>query len=222
MLTQSISPERLLQSSFAAVGRVYASVLLLSLPSLLQTFLTSLAPPGLVTVIINLVFAILIFPWFTGALIFYLYHNLVQDRGSVTITESLQLASTKLVQLILCQILLVLILLPAFLLLIIPGIYVSVRLAFSLYGVTIENLSATEAISRSWQLVKGRWWAVFLALLVVTLPFILVGGIIGVVLGAAKANAMARLVGGIFGFLIAPILSVYYIFLYRGLQVHDE
>jgi hypothetical protein len=46
-------------------------------------------------------------------------------------------------------------------LLIIPGIYIGIRLCVSIEALVIEGRRGTEAMGRSWGLVGGHWWHAF-------------------------------------------------------------
>src|SRR4029434_6938634 len=54
-------------------------------------------------------------------------------------------------------------------LLIIPGIYIGVRLAVSIEALVVEGRRGTQAMGRSWELVGGHWWHEFGALVVAAL-----------------------------------------------------
>ena len=67
-------------------------------------------------------------------------------------------------------------------LLVIPGIYIGVRLAVSIEALVVEGRRGTQAMGRSWELVGGHWWHAFGTLVVawlivgvveslITLPF---------------------------------------------------
>jgi hypothetical protein len=67
-------------------------------------------------------------------------------------------------------------------LLVIPGIYIGVRLVVSIEALVVEGRRGTQAMARSWELVGGHWWHAFGTLLVawlvigvvnslITLPF---------------------------------------------------
>jgi hypothetical protein len=62
--------------------------------------------------------------------------------------------------------------LGGFILLIIPGIWLSVALGFATYALWDEGTKGLGALKRSYQLVKGRWWATLVRLLV---PHFLIG-----------------------------------------------
>jgi hypothetical protein len=53
-----------------------------------------------------------------------------------------------------------------FIIFIIPGIYIGVRLAVSVEALVVEGRRGTQAIGRSWELVGGHWWHAFGALVV--------------------------------------------------------
>lgn len=74
-------------------------------------------------------------------------------------------------------------------LLIIPGIYLLVSLAFFLIFIALEDESFIDALQSSWGLTKGRRLSVFLllvALLVVNIVVSIVGGIASAAVGAAS------------------------------------
>jgi hypothetical protein len=49
---------------------------------------------------------------------------------------------------------------------VIPGIYIGVRLAVSIEALVVEGRRGTKAMARSWELVGGHWWHAFSTLLV--------------------------------------------------------
>jgi hypothetical protein len=53
-----------------------------------------------------------------------------------------------------------------FVIFVIPGIYIGVRLAVSIEALVVEGRRGTEAMGRSWGLVGGHWWHAFGTLLV--------------------------------------------------------
>ena len=59
-----------------------------------------------------------------------------------------------------------------FVLLIIPGIWLSVALGFACYALWDDGTKGWGAVKRSYQLVKGRWWATVVRLVV---PHLLIG-----------------------------------------------
>jgi hypothetical protein len=165
-------------------------------------------------VLLSLISYTCIFPFVAGASIFYVQQNLTQQR--VTIANSMQKATERFSQLILVGILMWLVLILGYILLIIPGIYLTVRLSFIYYAVIIENRSATDAFARSWSLTKGFWWQIFWAFFILGLVIGLPARIVGAILGSSNP-IFSQLVGGFIGLLIGPIISIYSVFLFMSL-----
>jgi hypothetical protein len=65
-----------------------------------------------------------------------------------------------------------------FILFIIPGIWIGVRLAVSVEALVVEGRRGTQAMGRSWELVGGHWWHAFGALVVAGLLTGLVNAVI--------------------------------------------
>jgi hypothetical protein len=85
-----------------------------------------------------------------------------------------------------------------FLALVIPGIYVVVRLAVVIPALLVEDLPASAALSRSWQLVGGRWWpAAGVLLVTVVLVSILAGLIQGVLVAPLLRGEEDELIGAV-------------------------
>jgi hypothetical protein len=71
-----------------------------------------------------------------------------------------------------------------FILLVIPGIYIGVRLAVSVEALVVEGRRPTESMGRSWALVGGHWWHAFGALLVAGL----ITGVVNAVITTPFSN----------------------------------
>jgi hypothetical protein len=65
-----------------------------------------------------------------------------------------------------------------FLLLVLPGIYFFIAFSLSTPALILENQSVTQALRRSWDLVKGSWWRIFGILLLANIIAGIVGGIL--------------------------------------------
>ncbi|HTS87380.1 MAG TPA: YciC family protein [Gemmatimonadales bacterium] len=119
-----------------------------------------------------------------------------------------------------------------FLLLIIPGIILACGLALATPAMVIESLgSSTEAMGRSWALTRNFRGKIFVALLVVGvlmyLPFIALGGIAAVSLGAGGVSGSGAFVGitGLAALLSSLIWPLFYCVLtvaYYDLRVRKE
>ena len=95
-----------------------------------------------------------------------------------TVSESLGYAAQRLLPLIWLGILYGVGLIPAFILLVIPGIWLAVAWSLSYPALLHEGLGATGALGRSFKLVRGRWWPTFGALFVMYLIVAVISAII--------------------------------------------
>ena len=148
-----------------------------------------------------------------------------------TVGESLRFAMTRLVPVIGLSFLYVLGLIPAFLALIVPGVWLAVAWSVSFPALLSEGIGPVAALGRSFRLVKGRWWPVFGALLVMYLLVAVIGGILGV-LGAATLVAAVdnEVVAAIFVTLVnifsslitLPLMAAVLTVLYFDLRVRNE
>ena len=197
--TQSINPGRLLKDTFRTIGSIYIPLLVFGLSDLAVVAAVGLgaligAPLiTVLTILLRLIFS----RWVCSAVIYYTYQYLSGNR--ISIGSAFRRARSQTRRLILGYFLgyflLLLISISAPYLLIIPGIYLSVRLGFVLHGITVDNLSFTRGIRHSWNLVKGHWWSTFIAMIVVLIVSLIfltpisVGILIGATLIPDSANS---------------------------------
>jgi membrane-anchored glycerophosphoryl diester phosphodiesterase (GDPDase) len=216
MTNPPISASTLLRETFATTGSIYAPLLIINSPSWIYFALNSLDNLGSAGAVFNIIYWLVAFPLLSGAMIFYTYRSLT--RNQVTVGQAFNQANRRLLQLIGVSILCFLLVLAGCIALIIPGIYVSYRLMFSLYATVIDNSSVIDSLSSSWALTKGRWWLVFRSyLLIVFVAFVPIALI--VLLISLTGNLLAsRLAGNLLGFLAGPLMNVYLVLLYLRLR----
>jgi hypothetical protein len=106
-------------------------------------------------------------------------------------------------------------------LLVIPGIYIGVRLAVSIEALVVEGRRGTQAMSRSWELVGGRWWHAFGTLLVAGLLTGLVNTLITSPFGATSWFAQAVL-AAIATTITLPYGALVGVLLYLDLRARKE
>jgi len=106
-----------------------------------------------------------------------------------TVGESLSFAASRLGPVIGLSIIYFLALIPAFIALIIPGIWLAVAWSLSFPALLAERLGPVAALGRSYRLVKGRWWPTFGALLVMYLIVAVISGILGAIFGASLVGS---------------------------------
>jgi hypothetical protein len=105
-------------------------------------------------------------------------------------------------------------------LLIIPGLIFIVMFSVAIPVLVIENRKGTEAMSRSWNLVKGHFWHVVLVLIVTALITGIVSGILGAIGGhnwfiAWIFDAVAQII-------TAPFTALVSVLLYLDLRARSE
>jgi len=211
-----ISARSLLRETFATTGTLYPPLLTINFPNLILSAINSWDNLGSAGIVFYIIYSFVAIPFLSGAMIFYTYRSLTLNQ--VTVGEAFHQANRRLLHLILVYIMYSVLVLAGFIALIIPGLYISYRLIFSLYVTVIDNSSALDSLSSSWELTKGRWWCVFraslLILFVVFVPILLI-----VLLISSTGNLLAsKLVGNVLGFLAGPLMNVYLVLLYLRLR----
>jgi membrane-anchored glycerophosphoryl diester phosphodiesterase (GDPDase) len=211
-----ISARSLLRETFATTGPLYAPLLTINFPNLILSAINSLDNLGSAGVVFYIIYSFVATPFLSGATIFYTYRSLT--RNQVTVGQAFNQANRRFLHLILVYIMFVGLVFAGFIALIIPGLYVSYRLIFSLYATVIDNSSPLDSLSSSWELTKGRWWLVFrssfLSIFVVSVPILLI-----VLLISSTGNLLAsKLAGNVLGFFTVPLMNVYLVLLYLRLR----
>lgn len=127
--------------------------------------------------------------------------------------------------------------LGALILLIIPGIYVGVRLSFSQFGLMDKGLRGRDALAASWALTKNRFWAIFgrqlaggalfvlftvIVMAIATMIVELVAGR-GLVAALSDPNnplssAVPSFISSIVEAALVPAIAVFQVKLYRALE----
>lgn len=97
----------------------------------------------------------------------------------------------------------------------------------------VENIGLGAAMSRSWNLVQGRWWRTFLILFLLAVVYLVVGwtlsgfavaalGISALVLSSFIVFAIVGAVSIIVSALVNPILQIALVLIYFDLRVRRE
>ena len=107
-----------------------------------------------------------------------------------------------------------------FLLLIVPGIFLLVRWVAALPAIVVERRGATEGMRRSWNLVRGRGWHVFSAVIVSSL---ITAVATSVFTAFGGESALIRgVLSGIAAALVLPFTASVYVLLYLDLRARSE
>jgi hypothetical protein len=121
---------------------------------------------------------------------------------------------------ILVSILVGLAVLGGLILLVIPGLIFGVMLSVAVPALIVENRRGTDAMSRSWNLVKGHFWHAVGVIVVAGLITGLIGGVLGSIGGH---NWVLRWIFSAIGTVItAPFSSLVIVLLYLDLRARGE
>lgn len=100
---------------------------------------------------------------FLPATVVYSYIKLYRERSESVFTVEQVLGELKnyWLRLLGAMIMTYIILIPAFILFIIPGIYLAIPMALIPYIMVAEDLSFFDAMSRAFKMVRDNWWETF-------------------------------------------------------------
>jgi hypothetical protein len=127
-------------------------------------------------------------------------------------------------------------------LLVVPGIIIAIRLAFSQFVLITENKRGLSALGRSWYLVRGNGWKVFWRQFVLGLLIFLINVILlsivaiiaailvlelgkhmwGLLIIVVTAKALQALYGAIAYLVLAPFSLIYSYKMYQAISVAKE
>jgi hypothetical protein len=144
---------------------------------------------------------------------------------------SLSFASTRVLPLLGLSVLYFLGVIGATILVIIPGIWLSVAWSLGYPALLSEGIGPAAALGRSFRLVRGRWWATFAALLVMYLIVAVISGILGLIVGATLVAAtdsevvaavLLTIVNVVSSLITLPLFSAVLTIVYFDLRVRKE
>ena len=145
--------------------------------------------------------------------------------------SSLAFAASRVLPVIVLSVIYFIGLIPAFIALVIPGIWLAVAWSVSYPALLSEGIGPVAALGRSFRLVRGRWWATFGAVLVMYLIVVVISGILGVVFGAtlvasldneAVAAVLYTIVNTLSSLITLPLFAAVLTIIYFDLRVRKE
>lgn len=117
----------------------------------------------------------------------------------------------------------------AYVLLIVPGIFLTVAWAVAVPALVFEGPGVIGSLNRSWELVRGHWWSTFGALVVALVITVGIGFLVGAILsGAASSSSVAvvltlsGLSRAISAILSYPLIAAISVVLYAKLRAQKE
>lgn len=145
-------------------------------------------------------------PWLVGVPLITAGHvqavKTLGERRDASAGDSLRAALRRLPAVVATVLLYSLVTLLGFVCLVVPGIYLGVKLYFSAQVVMAEGLGPRKALSRSSQLTEGNFWRVLGIGLLLSIVSSVMGGLAGAPLqiaGAAVDSRLLAAVGGTIG-----------------------
>jgi hypothetical protein len=108
-------------------------------------------------------------------------------------------------------------------LLVVPGVIVGVLLAVSIPALVIEGMPAREALSRSWDLVRGQWWHAFGTILLTWLLLGLAVSLVTTAVGGFGHGWLTQTVAQALSIMLAtPFAALVGVLLYLDLRARKE
>jgi hypothetical protein len=148
------------------------------------------------------------------------------------IGDSLRYGASRFLPLIVCYIVCSILLILGFIALIIPGIFLLVKLSMAFPALVCEKAGPIKSISRSWELTKGNWWRVFGTLIVVFILLFVISLALGGVLGAVLLSSdsisevafavLTTLIGLLIAAITYPLIASVVTVMYYDLRVRNE
>lgn len=95
------------------------------------------------------------------------------------------------------------------LLLVVPGIIITIKLSFSIFDLLLNQTQPINAIKNSWRLTTGYAWTIFLGILIITTPLYFLDP----VFNAAVVHSQVVMI--IYNAIYSVLTTLYVIFTYR-------
>jgi hypothetical protein len=140
------------------------------------------------------------------------------QNNALTVMESYKQSMLFFLRYIGLSIVMSVLLFLGFLILIIPGIILSVWFAFSTFVLVVERASIIDSLKKSREYVRGRWWAVFGRILLLGLVMLVISMIISGLSVAMPFGILATALVAAFTMLLAPFAVAYMYLMYQDLK----
>ncbi len=138
----------------------------------------------------------------------------------IDVTGSYKYAFSRLGGLIGLSLLVAVVVFVGFLLLFIPGVIFAVFLSMAVPAFIVERKGATDAMSRSWNLVSGSWWHVLATIVVAGILAGIVSGILTSIGGSTFIGYW--LLSTVAQMITAPFVALVTVVLYVDLRARTE
>lgn len=140
------------------------------------------------------------------------------DNRSLTVGTAYKQAFSMFVSYSILSLLVSLIIMVGFMLFIIPGIIVSIWLAFASFVLVLEGTKIIAAMKQSREYVRGKWWGVFYRLIMVTLFVFIVYVIASLISKIISVAVVSSIIELLINIIITPIVVAYMYLLYQDVK----
>ncbi|MTF38089.1 glycerophosphoryl diester phosphodiesterase membrane domain-containing protein [Cyanobacterium aponinum] len=228
MNKKNYSSLEVIKETFGKSEDFYLPLLLINSPNLVFTLIIGffqVSYPNLAILSLLSFVSVIVSSWYTTASYIYCYKRL--NGQNITVQRAFRDSLSKIINMFIAIILTFLFIIIGLLLLIIPGIYIGVRLNLTFYVIAVENCSVLDALKRSWRLTKGNSNFVFATLLLMGLGIIIaifimsfiMGAILAIILGDTETlKVVSNLLGSVLGYLFVPIYFIIIAIIYDRLN----
>lgn len=155
-------------------------------------------------------------------------HNIGIGRAA-RLGDEIAHAFRALAWLVIASILTALVVSVGFALLILPGIFLGVALAFYSYTILLDGKGPVGGMNYSYALVRGSWWHSATILTVALLIVVAIGfgvglvqGVAGVMLGPQSHLSLQLLLRAVLNALLLPLAAALRLALYQDLKVRKQ
>jgi hypothetical protein len=161
----------------------------------------------------GIIIFVILFLWSQVSLIY----SIVDEK--LSIKEAYGKSRTMIWDYVVLSFLVGLVVLGGFVIFIIPGIILSAYLTFSVYALVNEGEKETNALLKSYEYVKGHWWAVFGRIAFIALVFLvaiwLIEGFFGLL---GLHGSISKAWTNVLSLFFAPLATIYYYLMYKNLK----
>ncbi len=196
----------------ADIAKIYSSTLVSSSTESAIAFLLQLLPYFLIYVVLAVVVESIVYVY-TFKLADEIVSGRIPDASS-----SFRFALAKLPKMVVTQIMIGVIVIVGAVLLIVPGVLAAIVLTLALPIISLEEVSPTVSMSKSYNLVKGRWLKTFALFIVYSLIVVVASFVLGFLIPASDYREFISsvLMSVISPFSALAILGHYYSMSVRG------
>ncbi len=160
--------------------------------------------------------------FFEGFAISVAYNSISRNPS---LRESAGTAVSTYLYLLAATIIMIIALTAGLIALIIPGIFIALKLSLAPYAVVVDRLGPIEAMEKSWKITKNNLLSIFLLGIVIFLPAFAISFIIGIMAGVSPlagapqaANAYADILSSLIATFFAGLYTVSMALVYKKLR----